>query len=166
MAATNGKKKSGKGLGRGLDALISNKLDVQIEDDALKSAAASGEGVVTVRLSEVEPDRSQPRSVFDDKALCELAESLKIHGMIQPIIVKKLGDTYRIIAGERRWRAARLAGLTEIPVLIRDYTEQEAAEVALIENIQRKDLNAIEEAVAFQKLINEYSLKQEVINLR
>ena len=158
--SSNGKK-TGKGLGRGLDALISNKLDAKIETDVEKEAASSGEGVVTVRLSEAEPDRSQPRTVFEDKALEELSESIKIHGVIQPIIVKKNGETYRIIAGERRWRAARMAGLNEIPVLIRDYSEQEAAEVALIENIQRQDLNAIEEAVAYQKLINEYSLKQE-----
>ncbi len=153
-------------VGRGIDSLIGNKLDKKVEETVVNNALASGEGVVMIRLSEVEPNREQPRTVFEDEALLELTESIKLHGVIQPIIVKKNGQMYQIIAGERRWRAARSAGLTEIPVLIRDYTDQEAAEVALIENIQRQNLNAIEEAVAFQKLINEYNLKQEDVAAR
>lgn len=156
--------KKTKRVGRGLDALISNKLDVKVEETIEKSAAeASGNGVKEVRLADVEPNREQPRRVFDERALEELAQSIRLHGIIQPLVVKKKGDMYEIIAGERRWRAARLAGLSEVPVIVRDYTEQEAAEIALIENIQRQDLNPIEEAVAYQKLINEYNLKQEEV---
>ncbi len=149
-----------KRVGRGLDSLISNKLDARIEEGA-EEVLAAGSGQVMLRLSDIEPNREQPRKVFEDKALEELADSIKVHGIIQPIVVRQNGTTYEIIAGERRWRAARLAGLTEVPVIVGNYTRQEAAEIALIENIQRQNLNAIEEAVAYQKLINEYSLKQE-----
>ena len=114
-----------------------------------------------VKIDEIEPNRSQPRQNFDEDALQELADSIKLHGIIQPLIVQKKDDFYKIIAGERRWRAARLAGLTEIPVIIKDYTPMESMEIALIENLQREDLNPIEEAIAFQKLIDEYGLKQE-----
>ena len=151
-----------KRVGRGLDSLISNKLDARIEEGAEEVLAAGG-GQVMLRLSDIEPNREQPRKVFEDKALEELADSIKRHGIVQPIIVRQNGSTYEIIAGERRWRAARLAGLTEVPVIIGNYSKQEAAEIALIENIQRQNLNAIEEAVAYQKLINEYSLKQEEV---
>lgn len=154
-----------KRLGRGLDSLISNKLDKTIE----KTVTGKNENVsheTSVRISEIEPNRGQPRNNFDKEALEELAESIKLHGIIQPIVVRKNGNTYEIIAGERRWRAARHAGLTEVPVIIRDYSEQEAYEVALIENIQRQNLNAIEEAVAYQKLIDEYNLKQEEVAAR
>ena len=149
-----------KRVGRGLDSLISNKLDARIEESTEEVLAASG-GHMMMRLSDIEPNRDQPRKVFEDKALEELANSIKSHGIIEPLIVTKNGSTYEIIAGERRWRAARLAGLSEVPVIVGNYSRQEAAEIALIENIQRQDLNAIEEAVAYQKLINEYSLKQE-----
>lgn len=151
-----------KRLGRGLDSLISNKLDKSIEKTVTGSDDKTSREVY-VRISDVEPNKGQPRTAFDKAALNELAESIKIHGIIQPIVVRKTGNTYEIIAGERRWRAARIAGLTEVPVLIRDYSEQEIYEVALIENIQRQNLNAIEEAVAYQKLIDEYNLKQEKV---
>ncbi len=151
-----------KRLGRGLDSLISNKLDRTIEKE-VKGEESKGSQEIMVRLSDVEPNKGQPRTNFDKAALKELSESIKIHGIIQPIVVRKTGNTYEIIAGERRWRAARLAGLTEVPVIIRDYSEQETYEVALIENIQRQNLNAIEEAVAYQKLIDEYNLKQEQV---
>ena len=131
-----------KRLGRGLDSLISNKLDKSIEKTVTGSDDKTSREVY-VRISDVEPNKGQPRTAFDKAALNELAESIKIHGIIQPIVVRKTGNTYEIIAGERRWRAARIAGLTEVPVLIRDYSEQEIYEVALIENIQRQNLNGI-----------------------
>ena len=114
-----------------------------------------------VNINDIEPNREQPRKNFDKDALEELAESIKIHGLIQPIIVQKKEDYYEIIAGERRWRAAKIAGLKELPVVIKEYTPQEVMEIALIENIQRKDLNPIEEAIAYKSLINEYNLKQD-----
>ena len=149
-----------KRLGRGLDSLISSKVDTA----AGTSVKTTGSQEVLVRLSQIEPNKEQPRTNFEDKALEELAESIKVHGIIQPLVVKKNDDDedmYEIIAGERRWRAARIAGLTEVPVLVKEYSEQEAYEVALIENIQRQDLNAIEEALAYEKLINDFNLKQE-----
>ena len=115
----------------------------------------------TLRVSEIEPNRSQPRKFFNEEALKELAESLKTHGMIEPIVVKKRDGYYEIIAGERRWRAAKLAKLKEVPVIIKDYTDKEIMEIALIENIQREDLNPIEEAMAYESLIKEYDLLQE-----
>ena len=114
-----------------------------------------------VNINDIEPNREQPRKNFDKDALEELAESIKIHGLIQPIIVQKKEDYYEIIAGERRWRAAKIAGLKELPVVIKEYTPQEVMEIALIENIQRKDLNPIEEAIAYKSLVNEYNLKQD-----
>ncbi|MGN0166330.1 MAG: ParB/RepB/Spo0J family partition protein [Lachnospiraceae bacterium] len=151
-----------KRLGRGLDSLISNKIDKSL-DAAVAGKEENVSRETLVRISDIEPNKGQPRNNFDKDALNELAESIKIHGIIQPIVVRKTGNTYEIIAGERRWRAARLAGLTEVPVLVRDYSEQEVYEVALIENIQRQNLNAIEEAVAYQKLIDEYNLKQDQV---
>ena len=115
----------------------------------------------TLRVSEIEPNRSQPRKFFNEEALKELAESLKTHGMIEPIVVKERDGYYEIIAGERRWRAAKLAKLKEVPVIIKDYTDREIMEIALIENIQREDLNPIEEAMAYESLIKEYDLLQE-----
>lgn len=116
-----------------------------------------------VRISLIEPNRDQPRKKFDEESLAELAESIKRYGIIQPLIVKKTGFTYTIIAGERRWRAARLAGLKEVPVIIRDIEDQAAAEIALIENIQREDLGAVEEAMAYRELIDAYGLTQEEV---
>ena len=150
------------GLGMGLDSLISKKID----KDIAKKVAPEEENVsreTMLPISKVEPNRDQPRRAFDEAALEELAESIKIHGIIQPLIVGKRDKRYEIIAGERRWRAAMKAGLKTVPVLIRDYSEQELYEVALIENLQRENLNAIEEAVAYRKLIEEYSLTQEQV---
>ena len=118
-------------------------------------------GIVTVRLSLVEPNREQPRQAFDEAALKELADSISQFGVLQPLVVQKKGNRYEIIAGERRWRAARLAGLKEIPVVIRDLSPREVLEVSLVENIQREDLNPIEEARAYQRLLDEFSLTQE-----
>lgn len=142
-----------KALGKGLDSLIAQRIPE--EEDV------SRETLININM--IEPNPEQPRRSFNDDKLQELAESIKVHGVIQPLIVQKSNDMYRIVAGERRWRAARLAGLKEIPVLIREYTEREFYEVALIENIQRQDLDAIEEANAYQKLIEEYNLKQDEV---
>ena len=116
---------------------------------------------VMVKITEVEPNREQPRKNFNEDALLELADSIKQFGIIQPLVVQKQDDYYEIIAGERRWRAAKLAGLKEVPVIIQNYTEQERVEIALIENIQREDLNPIEEAMAFKRLLTEFDLKQD-----
>ena len=144
-----------KGLGKGLDSMIpEKKTKAEINADADNS-------LVEVKISEIDPNIGQPRKKFDEDELLELAESIKIHGVIQPIIVTKRGKRYEIIAGERRWRASKLAGLTKIPAVIREYTDKEIMEVSLIENIQRQDLNPIEEAVAFKNLIDEYKMKQD-----
>lgn len=145
-----------KGLGKGLDSLLVDKAVKKEEKDNV-----SRETLVNINL--VEPNSLQPRKKFDDDALQELADSIKVHGVIQPLIVQKKGHIYEIIAGERRWRASRLAGLKEVPVIIKDYSEQEIFEIALIENIQREDLNPIEEALAYLRLSEEYNLKQEEI---
>ena len=144
-----------KGLGKGLDSMIpEKKTKAEIKADADNS-------LVEVKISEIDPNIGQPRKKFDEDELLELAESIKIHGVIQPIILTKRGKRYEIIAGERRWRASKLAGLTKIPAVIREYTDKEIMEVSLIENIQRQDLNPIEEAVAFKNLIDEYKMKQD-----
>lgn len=149
----------GKGLGKGIDSLISNAYAVETK----RPETEKKEPELTVKLRLVEPAASQPRKNFDENALTELAESIKKYGVIQPIVVKKVGDHYQIIAGERRWRAAKQAGLKDIPVIVKDYDEQQIAEIALIENLQREDLNPIEEARAYQALIEKYQLKQEEI---
>lgn len=151
-----------KGLGKGLGALLGEDA-VKIEKNSTE-AEKTGEILIKTRL--IEPNREQPRKDFSDEELNELAESIRIHGVIQPLIVVKKGEHYEIVAGERRWRAAKIAGLKEVPVLIRDYTEESAAEIALIENIQRKDLNPIEEAEAYKKLIDDYHLTQEALSER
>ena len=156
-----------KGLGRGLGALLGEEAEITKRKEPVKSAekkAESGEILVKIRL--IEPNRSQPRKNFDAEELETLAESIRQHGVIQPLIVTKEGEHYQIVAGERRWRAARLAGLREVPVIVRDYAEQKAAEVSLIENIERKDLNPVEEAQAFKKLIEDYNLTQEELSDR
>ncbi len=144
-----------KGLGKGLDALFEdNSYDLEPQ----------GGGETLIRLSQIEPDKNQPRKFFDEAALEELAASIKEHGLIQPIIVSPLeDDRYRIIAGERRWRACRLAGLEEVPALVRDYTAQEISEISLIENLQREDLNPIEEALGYRNLMDVYGMTQEKI---
>lgn len=151
----------GKGLGKGLDLLISSEY-VDKEKTAQKDANDNkNETIIKIRL--VEASSSQPRTYFDEDSLSELAESIKKYGVIQPILVRKQGEHYEIVAGERRWRAAKIAGLKEIPAIIKEYSEQEMAEVSLIENLQREDLNPIEEAKAYQALIRKYHLKQDEI---
>lgn len=151
-----------KGLGKGLDSLISKRLDHEMKETVQKKDEKVSRETL-LPISSIEPNRGQPRTHFDEDTLNELAASIKLHGIIQPLIVRENGDLYEIIAGERRWRAARLAGLKEVPVLVKNYDPQELYEVALIENLQRENLNAIEEAVAYQKLIKEYKLTQEQV---
>ena len=170
-----------RGLGRGLDAMIQNKLESE-EEKPQKSASKSAKsktssktkkeketsedksnpiGAVMVSISKVEPNREQPRKIFDEEELSNLADSIARFGVLQPLLVQQREDYYEIIAGERRWRASKKAGLKEIPVIIRDYTDQESVEISLIENIQRKDLNAIEEACAYKQLLDDFNLRQE-----
>ncbi len=176
-------KKKG-GLGRGLDALITpvnqaeinnkeeNKTGFETQgidrEDIPEQEKAdeiqpetSGNNVIMIRLEDLEPNTAQPRQNFDEESLSQLADSIRQHGIIQPLIVQKENGYYTIIAGERRWRAARMAGLTEVPAIIKEYTPMDSMEIALIENLQREDLNPIEEANAYKKLISDYGLKQE-----
>ena len=142
------------GLGKGLDSLIpEGKTTIKEKEEK------TGEQIV--KISKIEPNREQPRKHFGEAELNELAESIKQFGVLQPLLVKKNGEYYEIIAGERRWRAAKLAGLKEVPVIIREYTEKEIVEIALIENIQRENLNPIEEALAYSRLMTEFNMKQE-----
>ena len=175
------------GLGKGLDSMIP-VLDstatkkktgrTAIDKEALQNAAKEahkhqkekmefegkpGEQVQIVKLTKVEPSREQPRKQFDADALQELAESIKQFGVLQPLLVQKKEDYYEIIAGERRWRASKMAGLKEVPVIVKEFTEQEAVGISLIENIQREDLNPIEEAMAYKRLMEEFHLKQDAI---
>ena len=139
------------GLGRGLESLFNEN-------------ATDEKGVVTLRLSEIEPNRNQPRTKFDEDALNELADSIEKHGLIQPIVVRPTSNgVYQIVAGERRWRACRIAGLTEVPVVIKELDDQKYFEIALIENLQREDLNAVEEAQGYRTLIDAYGLTQEQV---
>lgn len=140
-----------KGLGKGLGALIA-------------SADTEEAGIKELRINDIEPNLEQPRKHFNDEKLSQLAESIKQHGIVQPLIVKKVDDTYKIVAGERRWRAARLAGLSTVPVIIRELSSKQVMEIALIENLQREDLNPIEEAEAYEKLINDFGMTQEEIS--
>ena len=146
----------GKGLGKGLDSMIPPVKGKTETKDNVSHETLIG-------INEIEPNKLQPRKNFDEDALHELAESIKQYGIIQPLVVQKKGKFYEIIAGERRWRAARLAGLKKVPVIIKDYTEQEIVEISIIENIQREDLNPIEEALAYQRLIAEFHLKQDEV---
>lgn len=151
-----------KGLGKGLDSLIPKGVVIDSEKETTKVSAKEVEKPDKyVKITEVEPNRDQPRKMFDEDKLQELSDSIKQHGVLFPILVVKRKDYYEIVAGERRWRAAKLAGLKEVPVIVREYTEQQIAEISLIENIQRTDLNAIEEAFAYKRLIDEFSLKQD-----
>lgn len=153
-----------RGLGKGLDSLIpmgESEEAGQNEKAIENSDEIKENGVVNIKIHLVEPNKEQPRKNFNEDSLLELAESIKVHGIIQPLVVQKKDDYYEIITGERRWRAAKQAGLKEIPVIIKDYSEQEVVEIALIENIQREDLNPIEEAMAYRRLINEFHLKQD-----
>lgn len=157
----------GKGLGKGLDALIPPSAgDTKAKEvkEVVKETATSTQGSETiVKITKVEPNREQPRKNFDEDALLELSDSIKQFGVIQPILVQDRKDHYEIIAGERRWRAAKLAGLKEVPVIIKNYTEREIVEISLIENIQRQDLNPIEEAQAYKRLLTEFNLKQDEV---
>lgn len=154
-----------RGLGKGLDLMIPNVVGEEKEKKEQKVVAKEEkeQGETLVKISKVEPNREQPRKYFDEDALQELADSIKQFGLLQPILVQDRKDYYEIIAGERRWRAAKLAGLKEVPVIIKNYTEQEIVEIALIENIQREDLNPIEEAQAYKKLLTEFNLKQDEV---
>ena len=152
-----------RGLGKGLDALIPNvSLDTKGKS-AVKDIEEKKEPDTIVKITKIEPNREQPRKNFDEDALQELADSIKQFGLLQPILVQDRKTYYEIIAGERRWRAAKLAGLKEVPVIIRDYTDQEIVEISLIENIQREDLNPIEEALAYKRLLTEFNLKQDEV---
>ncbi len=149
-----------KGLGRGLNSMIPEKTEPvktenKSEDDVSRETL--------IGINEIEPNKSQPRKKFDEDALHELSESIKQYGIIQPLVLQKRENFYEIIAGERRWRAARIAGVKKVPAIIKNYSEQEIAEISIIENIQREDLNPIEEALAFQRLIKEFSLKQDEV---
>ena len=148
-------------LGKGLDSLIANKVGSAPLAENKKSEEKPAE--VKVKISKVEPNREQPRKNFDEDALLELAESIKQFGVLQPLLVQDRKDYYEIIAGERRWRAAKIAGLKEVPVIIKKLTEQEMVEISLIENIQRENLNPIEEALAYKRLLNEFNLKQDEV---
>jgi len=145
-----------KGLGKGLSALIEDNLEEKISEQ-------TSSGVIYLKISEVEPNRSQPRKNFNEDSLQELAESIKQFGVIQPLIVSKKEKYYEIIAGERRWRASKIAGLKEIPVVIKDFNDEDVLAVSLIENIQRENLNPIEEAIAYKRLLTEFMLKQDDI---
>ncbi len=145
------------GLGKGIDLLI---------PQGAEEIPVAPENTTTLKTSKIEPNRNQPRKQFNEEALKELADSIKQYGIIQPIVVCKKNDYYEIIAGERRWRAAKKAGLKEVPVVIKDYSEKEIAEISLIENIQREDLNPIEEAKAYRQLIDDYKLTQEELSER
>ena len=154
-----------RGLGKGLDLLIPNAIGEEetkkTVEEPKKEEVRGAETIV--KITKVEPNRKQPRKTFDEDALQELADSIKQFGLIQPILVQDREDHYEIIAGERRWRAAKMAGLKEVPVIIRKYTEKEIMEISLIENIQRENLNPIEEAQAYKRLLTEFHMKQDEI---
>lgn len=162
------------GLGRGLDALFPEKtvqskhqeikkLNNMTESPVSQEKEGKNNGVMMVKISKVEPNREQPRKKFDEDSLLELSESIKQYGILQPLLVSDKKDYYEIIAGERRWRAAKLAGIKEVPIIIREFSSQETVEISLIENIQREDLNPVEEAMAYKRLIDEFHLKQDEI---
>ena len=144
-----------RGLGKGLDALF------------VDNSTADSSGTVTLKITEIEPNRAQPRKDFNEEALAQLADSIRTHGIIQPLLVRpKANGSYQLIAGERRWRAARMAGLSEVPVVIREMENSEAAELSLIENLQREDLNPMEEALGYQELMEQYGMTQEQVAQR
>lgn len=159
-----------RGLGKGLNSLIPEESNAAtgtntkvVEKVVEKEVIVKQPTEIKVNINSVEPNRDQPRKIFEEDALEELAESIRQYGVLQPLLVQKRDGYYEIIAGERRWRAAKKAGIKEIPVVIRDYSDQEIVEIALIENIQREDLNPIEEALAYQRLVKEYNLKQDEV---
>lgn len=166
-----------RGLGRGLNSLIPTGEDEEVKEPQKKTSTKKPtqetvkevvKEVVkkvepTVNINRIEPNKNQPRKHFDEDSLAELADSIRQYGIVEPLVVAKRKGYYELIAGERRWRAARMAGLKEVPVVIKDYTEQQIVEIALIENIQRQDLNPIEEAHAYARLIDEFNLKQDEV---
>ena len=161
-----------RGLGKGLDSLIPNSVLKPASPETLAEESKSNtainnkeekESEKMVKITKIEPNREQPRKNFDEESLNELADSIKQFGLISPILVQDRKSHYEIIAGERRWRAAKIAGLKEVPVIIREYTDREIAEISLIENVQREDLNPIEEATGYKRLIDEFQLKQEEV---
>ncbi|MBE7031447.1 MAG: ParB/RepB/Spo0J family partition protein [Ruminococcaceae bacterium] len=169
MAETSTKSKAKKGLGRGLGAFFDDVPVAPVAPEVKLPQPATEEqsGVIRLKIRDIEPNPDQPRKTFDKEALEALASSIKEHGVIQPILVKpENGGVYIIIAGERRWRAAKLAGLKEIPCIIGEYTEKEIMEVALIENLQREDLNPIEESEGYKKLMDTFALTQEEVSQR
>lgn len=139
------------GLGKGLDALFEDNIN-------------ESQGTQTIRMSEIEPNKSQPRRHFDENAITTLADSIRQHGLIQPILVRSTGTGYQIVAGERRWRACRMLGMSEIPAVVKEFSDSETAQIALIENIQREDLNPIEEAAAYKELMENYNMTQEELS--
>ena len=155
------------GLGKGLDSLIPNKTEKTVKTEnkpeQKNEESQNSSGEILVKINQVEPNREQPRKEFDEDSLMELADSIKQFGILQPLLVQKRKDYYEIIAGERRWRAAKIAGIKEVPIIIRDYTDQEIVEISLIENIQRENLNPIEEAMAYKRLLEEFHLKQDEV---
>ena len=155
------------GLGKGLDSLIPNKTEKTVKTEKKpeqkNEESQNSSGEILVKINQVEPNREQPRKEFDEDSLMELADSIKQFGILQPLLVQKRKDYYEIIAGERRWRAAKIAGIKEVPIIIRDYTDQEIVEISLIENIQRENLNPIEEAMAYKRLLEEFHLKQDEV---
>lgn len=167
--------KTNRGLGKGLGAFFGDEVVQEVASDKSsdvkpvvveKTITVEVPKEITVKISMIEPNREQPRKDFNEEQLQELADSIKQYGVLQPLLVQKRENYYELIAGERRWRAAKLAGLKEVPVVIREYTKQESMEIALIENVQRADLNPIEEAKAYQKLMQEFGLRQEDIAQR
>ena len=154
--------KGARGLGKGLDSLIPASVPKAEPVQETVNTEDNAQGTY-VKITKVEPNREQPRKNFDEDALQELADSIKQYGIVEPLIVQDRKTYYEIIAGERRWRAAKLAGLKEVPVIVRNYTEQEIVEISLIENIQREDLNPIEEAQAYKRLLTEFNLKQDEV---
>ena len=155
------------GLGKGLDSLIPNKAEKTVKaekkPEEKKEERKSESGEILVKINQVEPNREQPRKEFDEDSLMELADSIKQFGILQPLLVQKKKDYYEIIAGERRWRAAKIAGIKEVPIIVKEYTNQEIVEISLIENIQRENLNPIEEAMAYKRLLEEFILKQDEV---
>lgn len=146
-----------RGLGKGLDALFADNA----------ADAAAGSGIVTLKLSEIEPNREQPRKNFDENALTQLADSIRQHGVLQPLMVRPIGSNgYQLVAGERRWRASRMAGLTEVPVVIRELDDEQVVAIALIENLQREDLNPVEEAEGYRTLMDSFGLTQDEVSQR
>lgn len=157
------------GLGKGLDSLIPDMNSSMVDTSKKEVKTKVVEKViekpveVKVKITKIEPNKEQPRKNFDEDALIELSESIKQHGVLQPILVQERKGYYEIVAGERRWRAAKLAGLKEVPVIIKKFSEQEIVEISLIENIQRENLNPIEEAIAYKRLLTEFQLKQDEV---